>query len=123
MASSSTVVKNRINAKLFNSLKRYNRQIRVEKVNTVNDRYGKRDVVIEMLTPYVVTLNYKKYAKKYDETGSYSNATMILLSSADLALTSNDKIYIDDIEYKVINIDVPVMSSDELIYRSFIEEV
>lgn len=122
LVTSAANIKTKIYNKLFAGSQEYNRTVTIQKKSTTNGFYGVEETITSSDEHYVVTLDYKKYALKYDKAGKYSNATFILLCNPDIELDYDDIVLIDSDEYKIVNIEEPIMSSTTLLTKAFIEK-
>lgn len=122
MVTSPINIKNKINSKLFNSLKEYNRLVIIRKHDKIKSFYGNQSNISEENEVYAITLDYKKFKTKYDKAGKYNNANFIILLNADVELSKYDLIIIDEVEYKIVDFEEPLMGETILLTRAFIEE-
>jgi hypothetical protein len=67
MVTSPINIKNKINSKLFNSLKEYNRLVTIRKHDKIKSFYGNQSNISEENEVYAITLDYKKFKTKYDK--------------------------------------------------------
>lgn len=122
MVTSPINIKNKINSKLFNSLKEYNRLVTIRKHDKIKSFYGNQSNISEENEVYAITLDYKKFKTKYDKAGKYNSANFIILLNADVGLTKDDLIVIEEVEYKIVDFEEPLMGETILLTRAFIEE-